>query len=240
MITEARYVDQARDLILLVARRHGPPAWLAGRSFEGIGQEPQRAQHDALVRDGLPLNLLDGLRSSWSYRIRPVASENTTTFGTLPVAFALWRPETRFDGRQRVVTEAGQAMVAAAIAAAPHPPTAVVDGAHEVVAFWALDRPITDERQARALLDALAVRVGAEPVPAGPLAAITLPACGSIRDWNATVRERIEIVHLDATRVYTPSQLTETSTHDHHTPADPVARHVPGRRASGRRAVAAG
>lgn len=240
MITDARYVDRARDLLLLVGRRHGPPAWLAGRSFEGLGREPQRVTHDALGRDGLPLAMLDGLRSSWSYRVHPVAAENPAAFGALPVAFALWHPETRFDGRQHVITEAGQAMVAAAIAAAPHPPTALVDGAHEVVALWALDRPITDERQARDVLTALATRVGAEPVPDGPLATITLPAAGSVRDWNATARERIEILHLNATRIYSVSQLLETPDVQADPTPDPVAHHAPGRRAASRRIAAAG
>ncbi|MCL4764468.1 MAG: hypothetical protein KJ018_22260 [Burkholderiales bacterium] len=181
--------------------------------------------HDALVRDGLPVGMLDGIRADWSYRVHPVAAENPAAFGALPVAVALWRPETEFAGRQHVVTEAGQAMVAAAIAAAPYPPTALVDGAHEVVALWALDRPITDERQARDVLTALATRVGAEPVPDGPLTAITLPACGAVRDWTATARERIEIVHLAATRLYSVSQLLETPhVQADPTPADPVTR----------------
>lgn len=229
------YVDTVIDALRFFARPGGPPAWVSGRSYDGIGvPEAQRVTADAVARGELPVELLRGLASGWSYTIDLFASEARQA-GVLPCGLVKLTPETEFRGQDgHVVTEAGAESVRAALNRLPAP-SLLVDAGPTVIVAFALAQPLNDLAQARGLLVALAERAGGV-MPPDNVERWSVPLCGAIRNWNRGRREFTSlIVHPSVT--YTLTEL-ETFTHDDHTP-DLVARRPVGRRVAGRRAAPA-
>jgi hypothetical protein len=172
---------------------------LDARSFDGIGQQQELLTLPC--PDGVPRHVLGLVRDGWTLRILPAAVANLSQQIDLPAAIVVWRPRTAFKNRTHVVTDEGQATIAAAIATMP-PPSIVVDAGPEVWGAWRLDQPITDLARAHRLLSTLADRLGGDTSILANLATFSVPICGPIRSWNSERREHIRIELAHPNQVY--------------------------------------
>jgi hypothetical protein len=127
----------------------------------------------------------------------------------LPVVFACWRPKTQrvdigTEKSRHIVLADEKKVIAAALEVMP-PPTMLVDAGPDVWAGWALTEPMVDLVAAHRLLNSLSAALKAMPVNENARD-VLLPFAGIVRNWNAG-RERVDIVSVDPSRRYSPSEI---------------------------------
>ena len=178
---------------------------LRSRTYDGIGEQ------DLIVTPpySLPLPLITLILDRWSVRLAPITRAAGGQLLDLPTAFVVWHPPTEVVDRAPRVTAAAQRTIAAALRTMP-PVSLLIDGAHEVVAGWRLERPLTDLHQAKALLVGLAERLGGETTPLEDLAAFDVPFAGIVRNWSGTNHEYIHLDEVNPTRRYALTALAQT------------------------------
>jgi hypothetical protein len=152
--------------------------------------------------------LLQALADGAEVRLHAAAVAADSRFVALPWLAAVWRPKVTFSRAShwiRVIMPEHQRPIREALASMPVP-SLLVDGGHEVAAYWLLDRPIRDEREAGRALARLAEKLGAEAPPAS-VADLEIPLAGRARNWNPD--SSITLVSVDLTRRYGVADLVE-------------------------------
>jgi hypothetical protein len=181
------------------------------------GREEQHVQTPARY---LPPRLCD-LLAERAYAVfldlrtaRTIASPTSTHLSGVA---AIWKPATQLsrDTGRHIVTAEAHAAIVAALERVP-PPTFVVDAGPRVAAVWALAEPLripADVGRARALIAAIAARVGSDPT-VDVDALVPLPG-GVIRSWNTMPLETAQLVRFGGKHAtYDVEQLEHTFTEE--------------------------
>ncbi len=197
--------SEALATILPMLTRARGDLRLSCRSLGGYGFEQPTLPHGT---SEIPVHLFELLADGDEIRAEVVT--RTAVNGPpadLPAAFVMWRPKHDFDARtahKRIVLPAEQERIRATLAAAPIPPSLLIDGGHELVGVWPLDRPADCTRDlatVRELLASMARTLDADPTAAEGFSEATLPIAGPVRSWGADP---------DRIAVYTMSSETFT------------------------------
>lgn len=203
------YLDSLTRLLnALVAR----PTAITAQPLDGVGRRTVTV-HPPFA--SVPFQIVQLLDDDFSLTV-PVASCDVAGVPqALHMVISRWRPETAFgsldgDRKGHHVTQAGYAAVETALATMP-PPSVRVDAGPDQWAGWTLATPMLDLSAAQTLLDAIAARVGGEPITL----TTAVPLAGWVRNFGNQHRTSIHVVEADASRVYDSSVLLPPESHEH-------------------------
>lgn len=174
----------------------------------------------------LPGPVLEALEAELELRVHPAvyAGAHPSRVGALFARFILPPVQTRFGWE---IPDELAADVGARLRAFSLPPSALIDGAQELVALWRLDRAL-DYQDALALQERLASALGASTEPVryiGPRLCsvhdvelvdahdprLPIPLAGPVRGWDGRA-PLTEIIVCDPTRTYPLEEIERAIT----------------------------
>ena len=202
------------------------------RTEDGIGMQEFRLaelERAELERGWLPIQILVALEDGWCIHVTPALKESA---GPRPVQlsalFTRWMLEPERTRHGWMIPEEMATAIAEKLKAFPLPPSALIDGANEVVPVWRLERSLDLRAGLKSALELqrrLAVALGASTKPirhittgrgaAGihdvqELAAhdprLPIPLAGVVRGWDGAP-PLVTIPVCDATCTYPLAEI---------------------------------